>query len=892
MIQRTLRSRDFLLLYLPLLGLAGLALWGYGLQGYRGEVAELKANLRSHVEMGKDIIQMNLLPVYEDLVTIANSATIDQLGDHRTFANRAAVIRAFTSWSRHKQLYDQIRYIDDSGQEVVRVNYHRRTPIPVPDGQLQNKAGRYYFQDAIKLERRQIYVSPLDLNVERGAVERPLKPMIRVATPAFDSADHKRGIVVLNYSAHHLIEAFKRYMGPDKQQTMLLNAEGYWLTAHDPNDEWGFMLDHGRGFAARDPAAWRWISLQRSGSYDGDQGIYLFDTVYPLGTEDPADGGFSLGALTSHVDPQRYFWKVVKFIPHAEVRTIIQRWRDTVLLGLLVAALLLAPLPWFITDANRKRKYAEFHSHLLLESAHEGVFGLDLAGNLTFINPAATHQLGFSAEELMHRNIHALIHHSDADGRHIAPTECRMMHSFTDGATHHVSDEVLWRKDGRSFPVEYRSTPIRWGGEIVGAVVTFHDISERKRSEKALLAAKRRAEKADQAKSDFLAAMSHDIRTPLNVILGMEEVLGETDLNDEQRDFLRLMSGAGETLQALINDILDISKIEAGQLALEEVAFDPAELARTTAAIMAHKAADKGVALKVSLDPALPGARYGDPQRIRQILLNLVGNAVKFTDRGSIELALEPRGNDHLLFRVRDSGIGIPKEKLGEIFKPFSQADHSTTRRFGGTGLGLTICRRLVELMAGSIDVESAEGRGSTFHFTLPLPPAEGVPPVHLNHDHAADDQTPRPAKSERVNGRRILLVDDSRDNRRLIHAYLKRSPHQITEAADGVEAVSRFTRDRFDLILMDLQMPEMDGYAASREIRRHEQRAGQPRTPLVALTAHAMEGDLQRAFEAGCDHYLTKPIAKGRLLEAIEQWARRGTPASSANPREEALTS
>ena len=867
--QRPLRSRLFPLLYLPLLGLAGLLLWGIGAQGYRAEVAELKAHLRSHVEMGKDIIQVSMQPIYEDLVTIANSATITRLGDDRSFAGRAEAIRTFMSWSRYKRVYDQIRYIDADGQEIIRVNYDPRTPVPVAAAQLQNKAHRYYFKHSIKLNRREIYVSPLDLNIEHGEVERPLKPMIRVATPSYDSGGRKRGVVVLNYTATHLIEQFKRYMGPNKQHTLLLNADGYWLSAHDPADEWGFMLPHGRVFTTHDPAAWRWITLQPNGSYEGERGIYLFDTVYPLSHENRLGAAFKSGVLTSHVDPRRFFWKVIKFIPRAEVEAIARDWRDAMLLAFAAAAALLAPAAWFVTDAYQKRKFAELHSRLLLESAHEGVFGIDLDGRVTFINPAAAQQLGFSPQELLERKVHALIHHSDAHGEPIPPEACRMMQAFADGSAHHISDEVLWRKDGSRFPVEYRSTPVRWGERIIGAVVTFHDISERKRNEQALLSAKRRAEFADRAKSDFLAAMSHDIRTPLNVILGMEEVLAEGELNDEQRDYLRLMRGAGETLQALINDILDISKIEAGQLSLEEVAFNPSDLLLGSVEIFAPSAREKGLALSATVDPELPAAVFGDPQRIRQILINLIGNAVKFTDQGALEITAAPAGPSRITFRVRDCGIGIPPEKLEEIFRPFSQADRSTTRRFGGTGLGLTICRRLVDLMAGEIGVESKPGEGSTFHFTLPLPAAQGASTVAVTR-HA-----PRPPRAEGP-PRHILLVDDSDDNRRLVEAYLKHTDHRITEAASGVEALERFDEERFDLVLMDLQMPEMDGYSATGEIRRREARGERTPTPVVALTAHATESDVRHAMAAGCDHYLTKPIGKARLLEAIEQWALR----------------
>jgi PAS domain S-box-containing protein len=554
-------------------------------------------------------------------------------------------------------------------------------------------------------------------------------------------------------------------------------------------------------------------------------------------------------------------------------------------------------------EAEAVLRASEERTRLILNNAYDAFVAMSPDGRITEWNRQAELVFGWGRAEAVGRVLADTIippPYREAHARGLA----RFLATGEGPLLNRVLEVPALRWDGRQFPAELTIAPIRVGEQYVFAAF-IRDVTERKRAEEELRRAMQTAEEANRAKSEFLANMSHEIRTPMNGILGMTDLALDTDLTREQRDYLSMVKVSAESLLTVINDILDFSKIEARKLQLEAVEFSLRDSLGDTMKALAVRAQQKGLELACHIQPDVPDALTGDPTRLRQVIVNLVGNAIKFTEKGEVVVGVKseirnPKSEGNaksqeenskreedisdigtsdsvfpsdfgfrdsgfvdgvtLHFEVRDTGIGIPKEKQQAIFEAFTQADASTTRHYGGTGLGLTISSRLVEMMGGRLWVESDPGRGSTFHFTARLGPAQAA---------AASRAVSRPASLQDLP---VLVVDDNDTNRRILHEMLsnwRMRPTAVAGAADALEALRRAAAagEPFALVVLDAMMPEVDGFTLARQIRESPDLAG---AVLLMLSSAGRSEDAARCRQLGIALYLTKPVKQSELLDAI----------------------
>jgi PAS domain S-box-containing protein len=566
----------------------------------------------------------------------------------------------------------------------------------------------------------------------------------------------------------------------------------------------------------------------------------------------------------------------------------VNPWAEAVIDALLLA-FLCAPVLW-LTVFCPLREYAQFEkkkANAIVHTAVNPIITISDRGIIRSFNPAAEQLFGYSEADVLERNVNLLMPSPfrEEHGSYLERYLKTGMRTIIG-----IGREVVGqKKDTTTFPL-FLSVSQVVNDNDNGILFTgiIRDLTEQKAQEAKLNQARLDAEAANQAKSEFLANMSHEIRTPMTAILGFTDILLTNVVDQENVDCAKTIKRNGECLIALINDILDLSKIETGRYAVESTECSVHQVVADVASLMRVRAASKGLPLRVRFDGALPESICSDPARLRQVLINIVGNAIKFTETGSVEIVtrlLNEVGEEpKLQFDVIDTGIGVPDDQIKSLFLPFTQADTSSTRQFGGTGLGLSISKRLVELLGGEFSVSSTMGKGSTFSVTASTGPLDGVRMIENAAEAVLEAVTAAHKIESPLADQRILLAEDGPDNQRLISYILKKAGADVTLADNGQIAVELANAAisegcPYKVILMDMQMPVLDGYAAVRELRD-----GGYTRPIIALTAHAMSDDRQKCLDAGCDDYTTKPVDRKKLISMVANYGCRTVVAAETS--------
>ncbi|WP_148262015.1 response regulator [Methylomonas methanica] len=876
------QTKDFLLLFLPTALLVVAGTWALATARINAELATLMADEKTYVELSQGRLDQELAIPIRHLASLINEKPVRQIYEASGEYNPEPMQEAFLSLMSRNSDYDKVRWIDEQGYELIRVNNRQGRPYLVPKSQLQNKRDRYFFISAMQLDAGVIYISPLDLNMDNGQIEVPYKPTLRVASRVFDAAGNARGILIINIAARTMLNAFIGSAGPAANRLMLINADGYWLKNPDPADEWGFMFQRNITLGSRYPQAWEIISKQSKGQIRLADGLWTWSSVSPMPKFETS---------LSH----KIYWRAITHIPSSRLVAMeTPVWREKIIGAAIVLILVGFGLSRLIqakaakvqaekdatlarSEAQAAHKLQEVQAsfRMLFEANTNGLLVVNESGKITMTNPAFESMFGYAIDELRNQSVEVLI--PEALRTQHAQMRAGYMRQPTKRAMG-VRDLYGTRKDGSAFPIEIGLSPY-WDNRQLFVLATITDISERKRAQDEivrinealeqrveertaeLLAAQREAERLASVKGNFLANMSHEIRTPMNAILGLAYLLEKAPIDAEALDLVKKIRIAGRSLLSIINDILDFSKIESGRLEIEHAPFRLTDVLDNVATLMS--AVEYKTDVELAMGPAPKGMKFlrGDALRLEQVMVNLTSNALKFTEHGSVTLTVEQapsrNGQAYLRFSVKDTGKGIATDKQTEIFNAFSQEDSSTTRRFGGTGLGLSICRHLVELMGGEIGVDSELGKGSEFWFIVPVELVE-----------SQDYMVPAMAFQN------VLIADDHPATREMLAATVRSLGWNPDVVSSGEEAIQR-VKERAqnnklpDLLLLDWRMQGMDGLSAGQAIQDYL--GDIPNAPLIIMaTAHDRDALSREPGSSVAHAILNKPITASALYNAV----------------------
>ncbi|APC14258.1 hypothetical protein BLL42_00315 [Pseudomonas frederiksbergensis] len=842
-------------------------------------------------DVHNDVLFLSKVSAASGMARASLAGAIDAKESDRYEAWKHRLEQLYSAYLETNSHYLQARLIGvaNNGKELMLVERKAGAVQVTPSDQLQFKGDSDYFQATRKLRQGQVYTSEFSLNRERGKVEQPIVPTVRVATPIYADDGSLFGIVVLTIDSNAVLPQVGERL-PDNYSAYIINQDGDFLLHPDSGRAFGFDL--GKRYRWEDE--FKAVSPSASAE-EGPVRNWRSPTGNLLHTVQHDE-------VLSGEGAERHLTVFAAVSDTAVIESVASS-RQITLFTMLVISGIAAGFLYLYGLSTRRQLQVMMEQRrraAIVANSSDAIVGTTPQGFVLSWNEASERMFGYSEGEAVGRSLAELIGSPE-----LLAEQMRLTAAIERGEAVSHFATTRRRRDGTTVDVSIAVSPVREAdGKVTAIAQTIRDISQEKANESRILSlnanleqqvaertdqlliAKDRAEVASQAKSEFVANMSHEIRTPMNAVLGITHLLANTSLSTEQNKYLQMLRGAGESLLEMLDDILDFSKIEAGHLEIVPVPFQLCDVLNALATIMSINAVNKDLELVIGVEPDVPQAFIGDALRLQQVLVNLVGNAIKFTEHGEVVVLVQQVGSEegivNVCFRVRDTGIGLTNEQQARLFSPFSQADTSITRRFGGTGLGLAISKRLVSLMAGTIKMESSVGVGSEFQVTIPLRQNSSI-------EHRQQPQNT-------LGHLRILVVDDNVTSRE----YLCKTIFGWNWQADGVESGKQAVEqvrvleqrgERYDAVIVDWQMPGLNGLETMQEIRRILPAYTQP--IIIMVNAFDQGKLMQEPSSAEIDAVLIKPITSSNLFDTLhEALAARIDPQVSVQFKSENLSS
>lgn len=805
----------------------------------------------------------------DELKVISESPSFKTYVANPTPENVLEVQSLFQAFSRNHDSFHQLRYLDLDGHERIRVD---EDGVTIEQDALQSKADRYYFREGMQMPPGIVYVSPIDLNIEHGVIEYPYVPTIRFVLPVEDREGIRRGCIVLNHdtSSSLLLSAETNYSTHSTFQ--ILNLDGYWiLHGKDSSYAWGWMLEgqSGKCLPKLRPELWYEIEQENEGQRWADGGLQVWKKIssYSL-------ANFSKSNAVELSDQWILMIEYSQEGLDAEYAPIQRMCMGIAVIPVMIGAFFI----FFVLKHQKQREIVEainYRNSQILKYAQVAVISTNPEGKITSVNEAASALFQVAPEEMVGRLRED--YYEDAEALRDKAAELSRAYNRTipvgfetfavpariDGK--YLTEWTIHRSKGDKVPTLMAVSAIKTPDHrIEGYLEVTVDITQQKEVEAALEKARMDAESLARIKAEFLANMSHEIRTPMNGVIGLSNLLLNTDLDENQQTLAQTIVKSAEVLLTVINDILDYSKLESGALEIEEAPVDLYEVVENAMLLFAPQASLKSLELINECEPNLQSFVIGDGHRLTQVISNLVGNAIKFTEKGEVKLRVttERLGNQrvNVRFSISDTGIGMDSETCQRIFQPFTQADASTTRKFGGTGLGLAITTQLIGMMGGKIDVKSQPGQGTTFWFELPM-----------MIDPNADSAIGKVGGLKELSTLRALVVDDNEANLLVLRSQLEAIGMEVDGHLDSRMALREIQSmdTNYAVVILDNLMPEMNGLELAKAIH-----AARPHlsAKVLILSSSGRPIDTKQRQDAGVDAYLIKPVSPRQLSQTLVQ--------------------